>query len=419
MSDYQSPAVSRERLREDFLRIRHQSVAACRPLAIDDYQLQSMPEASPPKWHLGHVTWFFETFLLQPFVRDYPAFHPQFHYLFNSYYNTVGPMQPRPERGLLSRPTVEQVYQYRAHVDAAMAALIEGCEEAQWPALRARVTLGLNHEQQHQELFYMDLKHHFSLNPLRPAYRADLPQPPAAEAAPLGWIDGAEGLIEIGRAGDGFAYDNEGARHPTYLTPYRLADRLTTNGEYLEFIQDGGYDQADLWLADGWAHIQRNGWRHPLYWIEQGEQWQEFTLGGPRPLDPATPVSHISYYEADAFARWADKRLPREAELERELARRPLEGNLHDPKALHPRPGHGQWYGDLWEWTASPYTAYPGFSPPAGAIGEYNGKFMCNQMVLRGGCCVTPQAHLRPSYRNFFYPRDRWMFSGIRLAEDV
>jgi len=419
VTDYQSPGVTRERLREDFLRIRHASEHQCRPLAIDDYQLQSMAEASPPKWHLGHVTWFFESFLLQSFAPGYTPFHPRFGYLFNSYYQTVGTMQPRPQRGLLSRPTVEQVYEYRAQVDQAMVELIERCSEHDWPEVRSRIALGLNHEQQHQELFFMDLKHHFWANPLLPAYRDDLPIIPTADARPLGWVEGEEGLVEIGHSGNGFSYDNERAQHKTFLTPHRLADRLITNEEYLEFMQDGGYDQVEIWLSDGWDLIRRSGWRHPLYWYQEDGQWREFTLGGSRPLNLAAPVSHVSYFEADAFARWAGKRLPREEELERQLALRAPEGNFHDVGLLHPRPGTGQWYGDLWEWTCSPYTAYPGFRPPGGAIGEYNGKFMCNQMVLRGACCVTPREHMRATYRNFFYPHERWVFSGIRLAADV
>ena len=416
MAGYQSPDVTRERLQDDYLSIRRASEQSCEPLAIDDYQLQSMASASPPKWHLGHVTWFFETFLLQPFTAGYSAFHPRFDYLFNSYYYRVGSMQPRAERGLLSRPTVEQVYAYRAHVDRAMLGLIEGCKPSDWPQVRQRISLGLNHEQQHQELFYMDIKHHFSMNPLLPAYRDDLPLPDSAESPRGRWIEGEEGILEIGHAGEGFSFDNERERHKTFLAPHRLMDRLVTNGEYLAFIQDNGYDRVDLWLSDGWDQIRRAGWRHPLYWHLEDGRWLEFTLGGLRPLSPASPVAHVSYYEADAFARWSGKRLPREAELERKSAALPMDGNFHDQGYLHPRPGSRQWYGDLWEWTCSPYTAYPGFRPSAGAIGEYNGKFMCNQMVLRGGCCVTPKEHMRPTYRNFFYPHERWMFSGIRLA---
>lgn len=410
----------RHALLVEYQRIRATSAAICSPLAYDDYQIQSIIETSPPKWHLGHVTWFFETFLLQAFVKGYQPFQPEYNFLFNSYYQTVGTMQPRPQRGLLARPTVEEVYAYRAAIDERMAELIETATEEHWPDIAFRLTLGLHHEQQHQELLYMDIKHNFRSNPLRPAYLPEI-LPQVEQASPLGWEMRAGGLIEAGFDGDGFAYDNERPRHKVWLEPHRLGDRLITNAEYLEFIADDGYQRSDLWLADGWHHIRQHGWQAPLYWEQRDGEWWEFTLHGMAPLHPAAPVAHISYYEADAFARWAGKRLPLETELEHKLSELepPADGHFTDRGVFHPQPGTGQWYGSLWEWTASPYTAYPRFQPLEGSMGEYNGKFMCNQWVLRGGACITPPDHIRPTYRNFFYPHDRWQFSGIRLAEDA
>ncbi len=404
-------------LLQEYQRIRHASTAICAPLARDDYQLQSIVETSPPKWHLGHVTWFFETFLLQAFVKNYQPFRADYNYLFNSYYQTVGSMQPRAERGLMSRPTVEEVYAYRAAIDERMMAWLSDAHPSQQHTIAAYVTLGLHHEQQHQELLYMDIKHNFWRNPLRPIY---LPKPlPVRETASLTWEIREGGLIKSGFDGDRFAYDNERPEHRVWLEPHRLASRLTTNGEYLAFIEDGGYQRAELWLADGWFHRKQHGWHAPLYWEQRDGQWYEFTLHGFEPLNLAAPVAHTSYYEADAFARWSGKRLPLEAELEHKLRELPLTGHFTDSNTFHPQAGTGQHYGSLWEWTASPYTAYPRFKPLEGSMGEYNGKFMCNQWVLRGGACITPSDHMRPTYRNFFYPHDRWQFSGIRLAEDV
>lgn len=408
--------VGRDAVLLDYQRIRQASEAICFPLSPDDYQIQSIVETSPPKWHLGHVTWFFETFLLQAFVPDYRPFHPQFNYVFNSYYQTVGSMHPRTRRGLLSRPTVEEVYTYRAAIDARMLELIANVPESQWPAVAERVTLGLNHEQQHQELLYMDIKHNLSVNPLKPAYTAQA-LPLVEQAAPLGWLERTEGLQETGFAGDSFAFDNERPQHKNWLEAHRLADRLSTNAEYRAFIENGGYQRPELWLADGWAHINQHGWQAPLYWEQRDGEWYEFTLHGLMPLNPVVPVAHASYYEADAFARWSGKRLPLEAELESRLLELELDGQFTDSGIFHPQPGSGQWFGTLWEWTASPYTAYPRFKTLEGSMGEYNGKFMNNQWVLRGGACITPRDHIRPTYRNFFYPHDRWQFSGIRLAE--
>jgi len=413
--------LSREEALARYREVRGASEQLCAPLKTDDYQLQSMPQTSPPKWHLAHVSWFFETFLLGEYLPAYRPFHPQFRILFNSYYEQVGPFHPRAQRGMLSRPTVEEVYRYRAWVDEHMVALIADVGEALWPQVALRIAIGLNHEQQHQELLLTDIKHNFWVNPLLPTYRDDLP-PSVGQAAPFRWHEFEGGLGCIGYDGAGFAYDNERPRHTVYVAPYRLASRLVTNSEYLAFIEDGGYRHAELWLSDGWATVQREAWQAPLYWLKQEGQWWHFTLGGVQPLNEHEPVAHVSYYEADAFARWAGHRLPTEQEWELAAVKHHPGGNLRDRGRLHPTVADGegmqQLYGDLWEWTASPYTPYPGYRAPAGAIGEYNGKFMCNQQVLRGGSCATPVDHIRASYRNFFYPHERWQFKGLRLAED-
>jgi len=413
-------AAGRETLIAEFERVRHYTETLCSPLATDDYLIQSIEQTSPPKWHIAHVSWFFEAFVLSHFQSDYQPYHPGFAFLFNSYYYSVGVMHPRANRGLLSRPVVAEVYRYRAHVDQSMRELMESVDDTQWEDLAFRVILGLNHEEQHQELLLMDIKHNFSVNPLKPAYRDDL-KTPQGETRPMCWLDRAGGIRQVGHDGSGFAYDNETPRHAVLLRDHRLADRLITNGEYLAFIEDGGYDDPALWLSDGWMLIQREDWHHPLYWEEVDDGGMQFTLGGMRKLDPHEPVCHLSFYEADAYARWAGKRLPLEGELETLLEERPVAGNFAGSGLLHPAPASdaGQWYGDLWAWTASPYAAYPGFKPLAGSMGEYNGKFMSNQMVLKGGCCVTPDGHTRASYRNFFYPDERWAFTGLRLAEDA
>lgn len=409
-----------QQLRQRYRRVRKASEHICAPLATEDYLIQAITETSPPKWHLAHVSWFFETFLLNPHHPDYQPFHPQFGMLFNSYYQSVGKFHARPHRGLLARPTVEEVHAYRRTVDEFMEEFFDRLEQSPDEKLQFFIELGLNHEQQHQELLCMDIKYNFSINPLKPAYRDDLAISPVTATMAVDWREQAAGLYEIGHGGDGFAYDNESPRHPHYLPDFRLANRLVTNGEYLEFIEDNGYQRPGLWLSDGWNHINQHGWRHPLYWEQDGQGWQQMTLGGLRPLHPHEPVCHVSYYEADAYARWAGKRLPTEAEIEVVSASLPLQGNFFDRDCLHPMPAgaNGQWHGDLWTWTASAYHPYPGFKPLEGPAGEYNGKFMCNQMVLRGGCCATSLDHMRVSYRNFFYPHDRWQFSGIRLADD-
>jgi len=411
----------REMLAARYADVRRASEILCRPLTPDDYGLQAMPDTSPPKWHLAHTTWFFETFLLKPFLPGYVPFHPQFEYLFNSYYEQIGAQFPRPQRGLLSRPTTEEVYRYRAAIDAAMAALLADVNERYWSEVAARATLGCHHEEQHQELLLTDIKYGLWVNPLRAAYRADLPQMPAATIAALDWMEHPAGVREIGHAGDGFAFDNEGPRHRVLLPDYALASRLVTNGEYLAFIDAGGYARPEYWLADGWRAARGHDWQAPLYWERIDGRWWLYTLAGPRTLDESEPACHVSYYEADAYARWAGKRLPTEAEWEAAAQDEPVHGNLRESGCLHPvppAPGVRQFFGDVWEWTASAYAPYPGYRAPAGALGEYNGKFMVNQLVLRGGSCVTPAAHLRASYRNFFYPADRWQFSGIRLAEE-
>jgi ergothioneine biosynthesis protein EgtB len=376
-------------------RVRRQTESLADPLSPEDQTIQSMPDASPTKWHLAHTTWFFETFLLRPHARGYRIFDPAYEYLFNSYYEAVGPRHPRPRRGMITRPGVEEILTYRRHVTGAMVELIEQ-DRGDWYAL---LELGLNHEQQHQELILMDAKHMLSLNPLKPAY-APASASPIPRDTPVSWIDFEGGLVEIGHAGNGFAFDNEGPRHRVWLDPFALATRPVNCGEYLAFMQDGGYSRPEFWLSAGWDCVNQRGWQAPLYWEEGNDGWQVFTLAGLQPVLASDPVCHVSAFEAAAFAKWAGKRLPREQEWET---------GADQLKQV----------GEVWEWTASPYIAYPGYREPAGAIGEYNGKFMANQMVLRGGCAATPSDHIRTTYRNFFPPDARWMFGGIRLAEDL
>ncbi|HEX4301116.1 MAG TPA: ergothioneine biosynthesis protein EgtB [Gammaproteobacteria bacterium] len=393
----------------------------CRSLGPEDAALQSMADASPAKWHLAHTSWFFETFLLGPRLANYRAFHPDFTYLFNSYYNGVGGMHPRPQRGLLSRPTLAEVLSYRQYVDRHMQSLLRAEGSGTDAALGALLDLGLNHEQQHQELLLMDIKHLFSLNPLKPAWRP-LRRVPASPAVLLKYLPRPAGPVSIGHSGQGFGFDNETPRHPQLVPAHAVANRAVTNAEYREFIQDGGYLNAALWMSDGWITAQREGWRGPLYWDDDLSSNSEFTLAGSREIAPHAPVCHVSWYEADAFTRWAGARLPTEAEWESLAAEQPSAGNFLDAGLLQPAPaadGSLQMFGDVWEWTASPYTPYPSFKPLAGSLGEYNGKFMANQMVLKGGACVSPADHLRASYRNFFYPQQRWQFGGFRLAKDA
>jgi len=423
-------------LAERFRATRAFTEALCQPLATEDYVIQTMPDVSPTKWHLAHTAWFFETFVLEPRAVGYATVHPLYNYLFNSYYNAVGYRHCRPKRGLISRPTVEEVYAYRAHIDGAMESLFSGDINPFAPV----VELGIQHEQQHQELLLTDIKHVLSENPLFPAYHQAVHSGSGQgasgtetgngmKASELRWAGYEAGLREFGHAGNGFCFDNERPRHKVYVHGFQLATRLSTNREYLEFMEDGGYERVELWLSAGWNVKESEGWRAPLYWQEHDDGWKSFTLSGVRPIDGAEPVCHLSYYEADAFARWAGARLPSEFEWELAARELPVEGNLAESRRFHPAPAltiaqpvgtalPAQMYGDVWEWTRSDYAPYFGYAPGPGALGEYNGKFMSGQYVLRGGSCATSQSHVRSTYRNFFPPDARWQFSGVRLARD-
>jgi ergothioneine biosynthesis protein EgtB len=403
-------------LHRRYHQVRRATLELTKPFSAEDQMLQSMPDCSPAKWHLAHTTWFFETFILRDFVPDYKPFDPRFKQLFNSYYKQVGSHPYRGSRGLMSRPNLSEIHAYREHVDDAILRCLEGNDDERTAAL---VELGLNHEQQHQELIVTDMKHALWSMPLRPEA---VKQPYAvSSSAPLQWVNFDGGICEIGFEGSGFAFDNESPRHSVLLQPFRLASRLVTNGEYIEFMDDDGYHRPELWLSDGWDGACAQHWNSPLYWEQRDGIWFEFTFDGMRELDPAAPVCHVSYYEADAFARWSNARLAREEEWEVASALSQSKGTFQESGKLHPQaaagPGLQQMFGDAWEWTGSAYLAYPGFKPAAGAIGEYNGKFMCNQFVLRGGSCATPESHIRATYRNFFPPHARWQFMGIRLAK--
>ena len=407
----------------NFEQVRKDSESICAPLETEDYCIQTMADVSPAKWHLAHTSWFFETFLLLPFQRNYRCFNSAYDHLFNSYYLTHSQPFSRPTRGLLSRPTVAEIMQYRAAIDEAMIELIANAADEQWREIEPLLILGLNHEQQHQELMLTDLKHIFAQNPLRPRYR-DLPPPPVRQSADPTWLPLDEGIYEAGHCNEEFGYDNEHPRHKVLLQAFALASRPVTNAEYLDFIDDGGYSNPGLWLSDGWATLQASAWFAPLYWEQRDGEWWQMTLGGMRPLDPNAPVCHVSQYEAAAYACWAGKRLPTEFEWEVSVADLPVKGNLRNSDYLQPVATSDdstlqQCYGDVWEWTASAYAPYPGYRAPVGTIGEYNSKFMSSQVVLRGGSCATPADHIRGSYRNFFYPKDRWQFSGIRLAKSL
>jgi len=403
-------------LRDRFREVRAASLALAAPLSAEDQCIQSMPDASPTKWHLAHTTWFFETVLLQPHAAGYRPFDTRFHYLFNSYYEALGPRHPRPQRGLLTRPSVDEVHAYRSHVDEAVLTLLDGdIGDQDWAAIEPIVTLGLNHEQQHQELLLTDILHALSCNPLLPAYKPAAGPALRLAAVPpeMRWLPQPGGMVQVGHEGQGFAFDNETPRHAALLQPYAIADRLVNCGDYAQFIADGGYQRPELWLSDGWAAVQAQGWRHPMYWIEANDPrlgaqqqqggWQVFGLHGVRPMEADAPVSQLSFYEAAAYAEWAGARLPTEFEWE----------------AAFGAPGISQMSGHVWQWTRSSYDPYPGFRPMPGIAAEYNGKFMVGQLVLRGGSVATPAGHTRPSYRNFFPPAARWQFSGLRLAKDV
>ncbi|MEO8102361.1 MAG: ergothioneine biosynthesis protein EgtB [Betaproteobacteria bacterium] len=411
-------------LRDRFLQVRQTTERLAIPLSAEDCALQSMPDASPTKWHLAHTSWFFETFLLEKYAGNFKPFDPAFRVLFNSYYNGVGDKHPRPERGLISRPDLATILDYRHHVTDQFAALLpQMSADAEFTSL---AWLGCHHEEQHQELILTDLKHLLSKNPLKPAYEKRWPLTPIDARQPR-WIAFGGGLVEIGHAGSAFAFDNENPRHQVFIQPFELASHPVTHGDFAAFIADGGYRRPELWLSMGWEWVQTRQIASPLYWQRSGNAWTTFTLRGMMEIDTNTPICHVNYFEADAYARWAAARLPREAEWEFAAASLPVTGNFLEDHALHPlalreetaagQPA--QMFGDVWEWTHSAYLPYPGYAAAAGAVGEYNGKFMCNQFVLRGGSCATPRSHIRATYRNFFPPDARWQFSGLRLARDL
>lgn len=422
--------VLRGTLIQRFGGVRNLTEELCAPLEIEDFVLQSMPDASPASWHLAHTTWFFETFLLRPHVPAYQPVHKAYHHLFNSYYQGVGSPYERSRRGLLSRPTVRDVRTYRRSVDESVHALLEAASPEQLAVLEPIVILGLHHEQQHQELLLTDLKHAFSFNPIQPSYTGRTavtdPAPGEGRASELPRVSLAGGVVRAGHQGAGFCFDNELPNHETFIHDFRISASPVSNGSFCEFIREGGYSRAGLWLSDGWDAVQAGSWDAPLYWTrEDGDTFSVFTLTGPEELDPEAAVTHLSYYEADAFARWAGARLPTEFEWEHfagQVNSQAAEGTSLEDRTFHPRkrPGAGphHLFGEVWEWTASAYSSYPGFRPLAGALGEYNGKFMSGAMVLRGGSCVSPKEHVRATYRNFFAPDKRWQFSGLRLAED-
>ena len=411
-----------------YLRVRQFTERLCQPLMTEDYVIQAMPDVSPPKWHLAHTTWFFENFILALAAPGYRSVHPSYTYLFNSYYTAAGERHCRPKRGLLSRPTVEEVYRYRECVDHHMSSFLEGLHGEALERWSSVVQLGLHHEQQHQELLLTDVKYNFACNPLRPAYVA-FPefQTPVQSVGSLQWMSVPEGVHWIGHDGQGFAFDNEFPRHRSFVERFELASRLITNGEFLAFMADRGYERPELWLSMGWETVQQEARKAPLYWEGRDGDWWIMTLAGMRPVAEAEPVCHVSYYEADAYARWAEARLPTEAEWEIAAMPLPIRGNFVEEQILHPVPisqAHSavspvQMFGDVWEWTQSHYSPYPGYTTPPGALGEYNGKFMVNQFVLRGGSCATSVSHIRPTYRNFFPADARWQFTGIRLARTI
>jgi ergothioneine biosynthesis protein EgtB len=423
----QAESSSAEKLLTRFHEVRNFSAKLAENLAPEDCVVQSMPEVSPTKWHLAHTTWFFETFILKKWVAGYRDAVPEYAYLFNSYYNAAGAMHRRDLRGLISRPTVEETKKYRVSVNSDIDDLVGRADEKLFREIEPILTLGIHHEQQHQELLVTDIKHIFAQNPLYPVFWPRKIRNDRIDTAPVKFVEFDEATVEIGHEGNGFAYDNEGPRHRALVLSFALANRLVTNGEYLQFITDGGHSRAELWLSLGWTTVNEQNWRAPLYWVEREGEWWNFTLSGLRKIDPSEPVTHLSYFEADAYANWAGARLPTEFEWERAAAKIDIDGNFVETERFHPaalnqpsRNGElAQMFGDVWEWTRSSYSPYPGYRAEPGALGEYNGKFMCNQYVLRGGSCATSRTHIRKTYRNFFQPDKRWQFTGIRLARDL
>ena len=414
------------RLIEQFRQVRDFSTHVCRSLEPEDYVVQSMVDVSPTKWHLAHTSWFFETFVLKVWMQRYRSEVPQYAYLFNSYYNAAGDMHRRDLRGLISRPTVVETYRFRESIDRCVIQLIEDANDALLKEIEPVLTLGLHHEQQHQELLVTDIKHVFSQNPLYPVFQPNAAAPENGKVAPQHFVEFDEATVLIGHDRAGFSYDNEGPRHRALVQAFSLSNRLITNGEYLAFIEAGGYTRPEFWLSLGWTTVNEQRWQAPLYWVQRDGAWWNFTLSGFRPVNESEPVTHVSYFEADAYANWDGARLPTEFEWEHAASGVPIEGNFVDAQRFHPAPAVStnganvllQMFGDVWEWTRSAYLPYPGYRAVPGALGEYNGKFMCNQMVLRGGSCATSRSHIRPTYRNFFQPEKRWQFTGIRLARD-
>jgi ergothioneine biosynthesis protein EgtB len=413
------------RLIEQFRRVRDFSTCLCRSLQPEDYVVQSMPDVSPTKWHLAHTSWFFETFVVKVWMPRYRSEVPQYAYLFNSYYNSAGDMHRRDLRGLISRPTVAETYRFRESIDQCVIKLIEDADDALVMEIEPVLTLGVHHEQQHQELLVTDIKHVFSQNPLYPVFQPSAAEP-TGKVAPQHFVEFDEATVMIGHDGAGFSYDNEGPRHRALVPVFSLSNRLITNGEYLAFMEARGYTRPEFWLSLGWTTVNEQRWQAPLYWVQRDGTWWNFTLSGFRPVNESEPVTHVSYFEADAYANWDGARLPTEFEWEHAASDLPIEGNFVDAQHFHPVPAVSangenallQMFGDVWEWTRSAYLPYPGYRTVPGALGEYNGKFMCNQMILRGGSCATSRSHIRPTYRNFFQPEKRWQFTGIRLARD-
>ncbi len=420
---------TRKKLLEAYKKVRKFSHKLTSPLSTEDYVVQSMPDVSPTKWHLAHTSWFFEAFVLSKVNKNYKSPHPQYNFLFNSYYVQVGERHCRPKRGMISRPTVDEVYNYRAHVDKSMLSLFKDLGDKKFAQVAPVIETGIHHEQQHQELILTDVKHVFAQNPLYPVYKKyRKPSKKISgddQSIERSWKNLDGGIYEIGNDGKGFGYDNEFPRHKTYIEPFSLSSKLVTNAEYMEFIDDGAYSKPELWLSDGWNTIQANEWDAPFYWKKVDDKWHSFTLHGFTEVNMDEPVCHVSFYEAEAYSRWYGARLPSEFEWEAASAEQKTNGNFADNENFHPLPlknskkDLNQMYGDVWEWTRSPYSPYPGYKTPIGALGEYNGKFMCNQMVLRGGSCATSRSHVRNCYRNFFPPDSRWQFMGIRLAKDA